>query len=312
MDFRKENSIYGFHEERPVRIIKASYKYDEFDEVVIKCFKNNIHWNEEELNRNKKQMEREATMLEKLKTRSNIILQYKGVSFDENLYNEYFGYIVFESLICSVQNLIEALNPLILLQLEERNLNILNELKLTEEETNLWRNEMILQCSSALAFIHSKGIIHRDIKSSNILITRTKNRLSFKIADFGISIFEDEAKECRSQSCGTKGYMAPEIRVGVVVCEYSRLSDVYAFAVTVNEVMKGEIAAGNEEKPIVFEVINNDYDENQIRKFFDIGLTENLAKRKELLLTEYNVDDNSYFYAINQYLANKIKTEVTV
>lgn len=162
---------------------------------------------------------------------------------------------------------------------------------------------MILQCASALGFVHLKGIIHRDIKSGNILIARNpRGELSFKIADFGISIFEKEASEYKNESSGTPGYMAPEIR-SIGQCQYSRLSDVYAFAVTVNEVMKEEMSAG-EDIPNIFEPI--DFDGRNIHEFVKHGLTEDLINRDQIISITYKVTDKSYFTVIGKYLSTKI------
>lgn len=67
---------------------------------------------------------------------------------------------------------------------------------------------LIYQLLSGLSFLHNEGIIHRDVKSSNILLTRTG---CLKIADFGLS--KPECSEMTNQVC-TLWYRAPELLLG--------------------------------------------------------------------------------------------------
>lgn len=68
------------------------------------------------------------------------------------------------------------------------------------------RRKVIEQLVDALAYIHTKQVVHRDLRPSNILITRNGNNL--KIIDFGLSDADDYA--ILKQSAGTLKYMAPE------------------------------------------------------------------------------------------------------
>lgn len=62
----------------------------------------------------------------------------------------------------------------------------------------------------ALDFMHSKGIMHRDIKLENLLLPSAKNNVDVKIADFGLAMVVSQG-EYLVKKCGTPGYIAPEI-----------------------------------------------------------------------------------------------------
>lgn len=80
---------------------------------------------------------------------------------------------------------------------------------------------MIKHLASAMAYLHSLGIVHRDIKPENLLVELDANGTvtELKLADFGLAC---EVTEPLLAVCGTPTYVAPEILMetgyGLKVC----------------------------------------------------------------------------------------------
>ncbi|MGV9710550.1 serine/threonine-protein kinase [Gordonia sp. NPDC003424] len=95
------------------------------------------------------------------------------------------------------------------------------------------------QVADAMAEAHAAGIIHRDIKPGNILIsTAARSAGLVKITDFGISRVKDEVAATQSGVItGTPAYFAPEVARGA---EPSEASDVYSLGATVYTIVEGQ------------------------------------------------------------------------
>lgn len=80
---------------------------------------------------------------------------------------------------------------------------------------------MIRHLASAMAYLHSLGIVHRDIKPENLLVELDAHGYvtELKLADFGLAC---EVTSPLSAVCGTPTYVAPEILMetgyGLKVC----------------------------------------------------------------------------------------------
>jgi eukaryotic-like serine/threonine-protein kinase len=96
------------------------------------------------------------------------------------------------------------------------------------------------QVAAALTAIHDAGILHRDIKSSNIMLDGSGEQVRVTVMDFGLAhaYLTDGRTLTAVGVAGTPAYMAPELFRGQPP---SKATDVYAFGVVIHEMLTGRL-----------------------------------------------------------------------
>ncbi len=117
--------------------------------------------------------------------------------------------------------------------------------------------DIMLQIAEGMQYLHDKRIVHRDLKSFNILVDPVdcpgKGYLRVKVADFGLAKIKAASATYSSQSknVGTTRWMAPELLTSSDQREsseptpqelrYPFMVDVYSYAITCSEILTGDL-----------------------------------------------------------------------
>ncbi|KAL7720564.1 Tyrosine kinase [Entamoeba marina] len=164
---------------------------------------------------NKQQMEdfnKEVSMLDKF--RSDYIIHF-------------YGAVMIPNKVCMV--------------IEFAQYGSLQDLMKSHKETAprfLVKMKILLDCSKGILYLHSNGVLHRDIKPDNFLVLSLDNDVSVnaKLTDFGSSrnINMMMTNMTFTKGIGTPKYMSPEV---LNRKKYKKSADIYSFAITIYETM---------------------------------------------------------------------------
>src|SRR3972149_6187568 len=142
--------------------------------------------------------------------------------------------------------------------------------------------DLAIQACDGLAAAHKKEIIHRDIKSENLMLTKEGQ---VKIMDFGLAKVKGATKLTKAGSTlGTTAYMSPEQASGE---EIDQRSDIFSFGVVLYELLAGHLPfKGEHQAAVIYSILNEEPQplaryNNQVSPKLEEIVSKALAKDKE-------------------------------
>lgn len=133
--------------------------------------------------------------------------------------------------------------------------------KVLREETKQslqWgtKKKIARDIAQGLDYLHSKNIVHGDVKSPNVLITTHYNA---KLSDYGLAELKRTSPHTSSRCTlvGSIPWMAPELLTAEGVIPYSHNSDIYSFGLTLYEMTTHTIPFEGTNNALLFNKIIN-------------------------------------------------------
>ena len=112
--------------------------------------------------------------------------------------------------------------------------------------------DIVVQVAQGLAYAHEHGIVHRDVKPSNIMVVRDGH---VKITDFGIARMASSSVRTQTgMVLGSPKYMSPEQVMGKQI---DQRSDIFSLGVMLYEMLAGQVPFNGENvNAIMYQILN--------------------------------------------------------
>ncbi len=114
--------------------------------------------------------------------------------------------------------------------------------------------EIAAQIAEALDYSHARGIVHRDVKPENVMVSREGDRPRVRVMDFGLALRWDESRLTGSGGfVGTVAYMSPE---QVTSAPVDGRTDVYALGTVLYECLAGEPPFSGAVQSLIYRIVH--------------------------------------------------------
>jgi len=154
---------------------------------------------------------------------------------------------------------------------------------------------IIHQVVSAVDYLHENGIAHRDLKPENLLSSGDGESEVVKIADFGFSKNFGEDGEKLMTSCGSPGYVAPEI---LTAESYDKSVDMWSVGVIIYILLSGYPPFYADSAPALFKKIM------EVKYDFDDSVWDDISDSAKNLIQNLLVKDPAKRFTAKQCLAH--------
>jgi len=158
---------------------------------------------------------------------------------------------------------------------------------------------VVREVLAALAYLHRSGIIHRDIKAANILITAAGKVM---ICDFGVSALLTTATSKRNTFIGTPYWMAPE--VAQAVPNYDTKADIWSLGILIYEMAKGSPPHSNLDAARVLQLLPR----TRAPRLIEGEGSKDMRDFVALCLKESSADVSAFSTALEQCIYNPAAT----
>jgi len=156
---------------------------------------------------------------------------------------------------------------------------------------------IISQVLSAVEYLHRNGIAHRDLKPENLLSTGEGENEIVKIADFGFAkSFAGEEGQILMTSCGSPGYVAPEI---LTAESYDKSVDMWSVGVIIYILLSGYPPFYADSAPALFKKIMD------VKYDFDDSVWDDISDSAKDLIKHLLVKDPNDRFTATQCLEHE-------